>query len=155
MNRKTHSNTTVPNSRFTPFFKPCFTTRKTAAAKTANATSHLQSIFVPFSRTHIMKKISRCFTISPKFGFLISFSFVSAFTFPVRATASHSAQQNKTPSGIATPSRENTTSLMDRGVTSGDRSGTFKDQVCTVAPFVSSGLTAPVHSCYNVMGTGA
>ncbi|KAF8885588.1 hypothetical protein BD779DRAFT_1532590 [Infundibulicybe gibba] len=56
-------------------------------------------------------------------------TWVSHLLFIFRADASHSAQRNKAPSEIATPSLESTASLMDYGVTSGNRDGDFKDQL--------------------------
>lgn len=66
---------------------------------------------------------------------LISYSFVSASDMPmiylsyiVKFNRSHSAQQNRTPSEAATPSRDLTAMSMDRGVTSKARPASFKDQ---------------------------
>jgi len=61
--------------------------------------------------------------------------------YPVRITASHSAQQNMTPSGNATPTLDDTDSLMDRGVTSSKRDDDFKDQVGSLHPLWNSVLT--------------
>jgi hypothetical protein len=52
-------------------------------------------------------------------------------SYVVKANRSHSAQQNRTPSEAATPTRDLTAMLMDRGVTSKDRPATFKDQAST------------------------
>jgi hypothetical protein len=49
----------------------------------------------------------------------------------VKANRSHYARQNGIPSEAATPSRDLTAMLIDRGVTSKDRPATFKDQAST------------------------
>ncbi|KAF5378191.1 hypothetical protein D9615_007500 [Tricholomella constricta] len=51
------------------------------------------------------------------------------FIFHTTASHSHSAQRNMTPSGLATPTREDTASLMDRGVMSKNRDGDFRGQL--------------------------
>jgi len=59
----------------------------------------------------------------------LALTWVSHLLFVFKANRSHSVQHNKTPSEVATPSRDHTATLMDRGVSSTDRSGAFRDQL--------------------------
>ena len=81
---------------------------------------------------------------SGKHGYLICSSFVSSnnvnhgsiylvclltTTRTVKSSRSHSNQPNRTPSGVATPTIDDTSTFLDRGVGTTDRSSVFKNKV--------------------------